>query len=71
MRTRDDRLAVVTPAQEIFLEQTRFLNGLLCEKGGYAFKELIMPDGEIQRWWSGNGESVILKYKDDRRNAHG
>lgn len=29
----------------------------------YKFTELKMPNGEIQHWWTGNDESIIIKWK--------
>lgn len=33
----------------------------------WTFKELIMPDGEIQRWFIGDNEAIILRYAQHSR----
>lgn len=46
---------------------TQMLEGIGILKD-YTFTEFVMPDGEIQRWWVGNDEHIIIAYKDDRHN---
>lgn len=53
--------------EEVFTMETELLNRFLCGKYNYKFEEFIMPNGEIQRWWTGNDESITLRYKDDRK----
>lgn len=33
---------------------------------GYEMKEFIFPNGQIERWFTANGESIVLRYSDDR-----
>lgn len=59
----------VMTGEEVFNVETDLLNKFLVDKHNYKFKEYVMPDGEIQRWWTGNDESIIIRYKDDRENV--
>jgi hypothetical protein len=29
-------------------------------------KEIVFPNGSIERWFTGHGESIVLRYSDDR-----
>lgn len=40
---------------------TNYLKGLSFMQG-IEMKEIVMPDGEIQRWFMMNGEEIILRY---------
>lgn len=55
--------------KEVFEIETDILRKFLEVKYGYKYAEYKKPDGSIERWWTNEHDSVILRYKDDRKNA--
>lgn len=45
----------------VFDTLTKILNSVLVS---YTYTELTMPDGELQRWWRGNDENIVIKYQE-------
>ena len=35
----------------------------------WEYKEFMMPDGSIERWWFSGGEYLIITYRGDRPHA--
>lgn len=41
---------------------TNFIK-LIPSMKGWEMRELVMPDGEVQRWFLGDKENLVISYK--------